>query len=243
MFSRSNSSIISVLSMSEANSDNTTSSDYMAAFENIFGPSISSGVYVDVLSSNAIFVGMVCVAFDSAAMTLIEDGVRYLRALITFPLLYFQQTWGSPTAPQYSDTSVVEGLSPSLYVSMSLSETQMHVVIPRWTVWLYTATLLAVYLWCLGCLVLSLFIRGPLTTPHEVLDFASMISGCRHVDESALQVLGKVGSGSSKAYRRELADKTLFVGRLVGEKLVFLGSEERQEQKSGEIIGIRMNGS
>jgi hypothetical protein len=227
--------------MSKATLDNTTTIGYFAALDNILGP--EAGQSADPTSSNALLVNILGVGIDTAQVILPNDGLDYLRALMTFPLLYFQETWGSPTSPQYNDTAVVQGLLPDMYIWVEFSESQTRVVIPDWTIILYIVMLLGVYIWCVGCLVLSLFIRGPPTTPHEVLDFATMVSGCRAVDATAIEVLGRVGPASSKAYRKALANETLFVGSLVGERLVSLGSQEVQTRRSPLIFGITMNGT
>lgn len=228
--------------MSDPTLDNTTTAGYFAALENMLGPDISGGKYVDPFSSNYVFTDFLGVAIDSAILlNKTETGLQYLRMLLGFPLLFFQATWASQSSPQYDDTTVVEGLPQELYISVHFSESQTHVVIPRWTVILYIVLLLTVYLWCLSCLSLSLFIRGPPTTPYESLDIASMISECRTVNASAIEVLGNLGLGSTKAYRRRLGNETFFVRKVMSTGLVSLGSEEARSTTPG-TFGIVMNG-
>ena len=68
-----------------------------------------------------------------------------------------------------------------------------------------------------------------------------MVSRYRHVDASALQILGNIDSGNSRAYRTALANKTLFVEHSVGEKQAFRDSEEKK-QKSRAIVRVSMRG-
>jgi len=212
VYSRLNLSIISVSNISAPVPYNITPSDFFAALENFFGGDIATGAYFDPVTANAVFLGILSSALtDSSIGLAVSDGLGILRGLLTLPLIFFQPTWLGSNAPGYNDTTVTAGLPPDVYISVSLSQSHIHVLIPRWTIILYISTLLTIYICCVVCLSTSLFIQPPHTTSYEIFDFASMVCVPTAADASAAQLLSGLRTKGSVVLRKELKNEAIFI--------------------------------
>jgi hypothetical protein len=122
----------------------------------------------------------------------------------------------------------------------SLVQTQTTLLlpsIPRWSVLAYLIASSVIFFWCIGGLVLALFVQTPPTSSFDTVDFAARIIA-NHSDESLIHPLLTVANGRDAAIREALEDKVLFVRDVAAQEIN--GTEPGEGPYIGKI-GFTMN--
>lgn len=216
VYSRTNRSILSTTNVSAPTAEIITPSDFFLSFETILGPDSSdpnSQYPLDPFAANTILVDVLQNDFaitsedpsGSAALAL-------FRGILAAPLVLFQPTWINPNFNSSSDEPQL-GLPPELYVAVDLSQSFQRLTIPLWTWIVYVVVSLSIYVWCVGGLVISLFIRTPPTTPYDMIDFASRVDE----EKSIAKFKADLSAGRRGTPRRKLQDTAIRISREISE--------------------------
>lgn len=225
------------MNVSAPTAETIAPADLFAAFETTFGVDSSnpaSQYAIDPSASNEILLGILATTFQvTSTNPTARSAASSLRGLLASFLLYFQLSWNNPSF-NYTSGVLQAGLPPELYVDAALTRSVQRLTVPKWTWIVYVVISLGVYLWCVGGMVFTLFVKlPPKSTPFEPLDFASAIV-LNGGDNSFVKLLLEVSKGKNTT-RSILQDKSIFV------REVPLSSDP-EEIEIGRRLGLATNG-
>ena len=246
VYSNGNQSILAVTSASSPRAVEITMDDLFAGLDAIFGNDTSraDSFNQDSQAANALILHEYWRIFvDAAGEPKADDALSVFRGLLTTPLLLFNDNWLNPYRVAIPDL-IDLGLSRDFYVSVDLTRTVPHLIIPQWTVVLYTVTSLLIYLWCVGGIILSIGVVGPPTTPFDMLDFASRIAANRE-NGSLVELLAEMPFHNSKSFREKFQKKGIFVRELQpsGSSSLDYGRFHKHSEKSGMKVALTTDGA
>ena len=219
VYSRANSSILSITGSSAPSPETIQPADLFVAFEDYFdlGTSSNSGP-LDTNTTTAALMLFLSSYFVTASET--PSGVlatSYLRSLLALPLLLFQASWFNLNLKSSPDQPAT-GLPSELYVSADLARFGTRAYIPPWTVILYIIISLSAYIWAVGGLVFSALVQWPPASPFELIDFVSRVI-TKSSNNSLATTLAEIADTKTDELREKLEDKTIFVGPVeIGER-------------------------
>lgn len=199
VYSRHNFSILSVSNLSKPSPVQVSPSDIMKAFEIIFPPTLNQANVNTTEATLLIYVNAYLATITDSTKSL---GNSYLRALLTLPLLNFQI---NGLGPNVSDSQ----LPPAFNTSAELAKAVQRAFIPNWTVFIYSVITSFVFIWCIGGMLVALFIPTPISSRFELIDFASTVIASP--DSSIPRSMIESAGGPISTLRERLQDKTLVV--------------------------------
>jgi hypothetical protein len=222
-----NSSIFAVSNLGVPTYQNITPADYIQSFQWIFGPQYQPGMPSDPVSSVASLIQYLLIDFTPPLVQgfsipnpeLVSD-TSTLALLLTIPLLLFQPVFNYVS----TSNSSTAGLSPSI----ELAEMCTLLSIPRWAVIVYIAIVSLIFLWCIGGIVIALFVdESPATSNFDVVDFTAATTANRF-EGSLADTFASLPFGKDAEIRKRLEDKSVYVRHLGG----------RMQSKSDGVEGI-----
>ena len=211
VYSRANTTVVSISSISPATPLQISPADLFTVLNRFF--SNGSSTTTTLTSFAAIYF-----ANDLVGSTpyLITPQI-FLRALLTLPLQWFQANLLSNTTVVQSSTSVIPNLPSELYVQGTLSQSGSRILIAKWTVIAYMVVGLGVYGWCVGCLVWAMFRQGPNISSFPLVDFAARIASTEGTLGSILATFGRLAS--AEGLRKQLEGMKVYFGELMTERI------------------------
>lgn len=189
----------------------------------------------DLSSSNAQLLQTLAISISSSSQIPYTPGIAqggqayiWFVGILTMPILLFQPNWLNPQLLNSTPTAIENSLPPDLYISVDLSTQTVRAIIPQWTVFLYLIVTLAAYFWCVGGMLLALFVQTPPSTPFQLVDFASRVVANDN-DTSVSHLLGETWGGTSGIIRQKLEGTSLYLRKAVdvkgGTKIGFLSGK------------------
>lgn len=159
------------------------------------------------------------------------QGVDYLRAFLTIPLIEFNSGTGFNTSANLANMSVVGvNLPASLYTTATFGQSVSRISIDKWTVITFSVLAVAVYVWCLLYLVCtshSVSSRSRFT----LMEFAIEIV---HGSKSTLDLLRE--AAASGDWKKLLLEKRLYFNRAFETAETEMGPILEREQERFEVV-------
>jgi hypothetical protein len=216
-----------VQSLSPSTPQSLVSSELLASFDFLFGnDSNEIETPQEAFSSNSTADFGAAISFIAQQCTSNQIPLN-CGIILALPLLVFQ-----PNSHYVSGTSTTPNSLVQLLTTFALPS------IPNRSILVYLIVSTLIFFWCVGGLVLALFVDTPATSNFDCIDFAARIIA-NQSDGSFMQPLLTLTDGRDTAIREALEDKVLFV-RDVGVQEVD-GGHVREGPHVGKI-GFTMNG-
>jgi hypothetical protein len=211
VFARSSRTILSVTNISPPTNANISLTDLFAALELVFGPDVSdnSSLLQDPFNCDQVVLNAYWFQFVVAFQNSDENiGLSPMRGMLALPVLLFQLNWMNPFFIVTPD-QLEAGLPSELYVSVDLTRQVSRAVIPRWTIIVYSAMSLSMYIWCLVGMCAALGVIVPPTSAFEILDFACRVGA--KPGNTLAELLAELDIRSDSKIREKLQNTALFV--------------------------------
>jgi hypothetical protein len=234
-----NNSIIAVSNLSTPTYQNVTPMEYFQAFESMFGPQYRPNMTSDPMSTFSSFIRYLVVDFGAPYQqfaTVYPDLVSFsdtLVLLLTIPLLVFQPTLND---------GVDGGDEPmtGFWPTIELAEMCTLQSIPTWAVIVYIVIASLIFLWCIGGIVLSLFVdESPATSNFDLVDFTAATTANR-LEGSLAETFASLPFGKHAEIRKRLEDKSVYVRHLGG--TTGAESDDVEEIAEDHKIGFTTDG-
>jgi len=164
----------------------------------------------DLVSYFVAIFGLALVSEPKAEAIGAQD---YLRSLLTLPLIWFQDNdLSNITTLNTTSSQPKPNLPSNFYVTIGLANSKSQIIIAQWTTICYMSLGLAIYAWCIACLLWAMRRQGPNISPFPLVDFASRVASGGMTETSTAKVLGRVAA--SPSFRKELESVRFFLGEL-----------------------------
>ena len=208
VYSRRNSSILSIANQSQPITEIISPSDFFDVFDLVFSsPSTSAGV----LTSAGLLTVYIYDYLNLAAETVTGVGAqKYLRTFLTLPL-YFSHANNFNPDVKNSSVQRIENLPNQLYVDAILSQSQVRAVVAPWTAYVFSGISALLVLWCIVALIWSMTIQIPHITAFPLLDFASKVVVS---DSFIVRCIGSTVGYNGIGVRNKLNNVRLFLREL-----------------------------
>jgi len=180
---------------------NYTSADFVPIFEAVFTvPIQDQGFNISTQSDFLIqtynyFLNRINLTQSQGA----DEGLAKLRSLFAVPVLEFNNVQYSTVGPIPNDLGKSISLAIESYrVHIDFSSTNLKVIIPWYSAWVFAALACFMSFWCLGVLLGCLLLQSPKSSQFPEVDLCSrVLPPLEEPTMGVYQLLGPLSNASS----------------------------------------------
>jgi len=213
IYSRTNSSLLTITNVSQASPETVSPTDILLVLDRFFNvnPALAANQTTTTLALMAFLWSNMVTSENTTAG--LASSVTLLRSLVTVPLLWFQANYlSSGIIPLITADAPAPNLPEYLYSTANIAKSNNRIVIAQWTVISFMALGMGIYIWCLAWLSWATSIQGPNISQFPVMDFASRIVSGGMAEDSVAATIAPLARTSE--FRKNLEGVRVFLGEV-----------------------------